>query len=74
MNKRVETKQDQSSDMQSMLSRQQFSDEIVGIIENENLLPAGLLKRLHGSYPQVSGLFRTGKLIFNGKEDRKSVV
>jgi lysine 2,3-aminomutase len=68
MNTKVATEQNQTYDIQNMLSRQQFSNEIVGIIEKENLLPPGLLTRLHGSYPNVSGLFRSGKLLFSGKD------
>jgi len=68
MKNNIETNQIQTSDIQSMLSRQQFSDEIVSIIKNENLLPPGLLARLHGSYPETSGLYRTEKLLFNGKD------
>jgi lysine 2,3-aminomutase len=68
MNRTVEKNQKLSVEIQSMLSRLQFSNEIVGIIETENLLPSGLLARLHNSYPKVSGLFRTEKLIFSGKD------
>ncbi len=68
MNTQVDKKQMDFSDIQNMLIRHQHSEETIRIIENENLLPTGLLNRLHNKYPQHSGLFRTGKLIFTDKE------
>ena len=68
MDTRIEKKQNQSFDIPRMLKRHQFSDEVISVIENENLLPPGLLKRLNNFYPQHSGLFRTGKLLFTEKE------
>jgi L-lysine 2,3-aminomutase len=38
------------------------------IIKDENLLPPGLLARLHASYPHSSGLGETAKFIFNDQE------
>ncbi len=54
-------------DLKSNLKRYHYSDESISVIENENLLPAGLLKRLHSSYPQHSGLFRTDEAFFTDK-------
>jgi len=50
-----------------MLTRYHCSDESVEIIRNENLLPLGLLKRLHHCYPQHSGFFRTDEAYFTDK-------
>jgi L-lysine 2,3-aminomutase len=55
------------SDITKMLDRQQCSDEIKSIIEKENLLPLGLINRLHTCYPQHSGLFRTSPIYFTDK-------
>ena len=37
----------QMFDLKSNFKRYHYSDESISIIENENLLPVGLLKRLH---------------------------
>ncbi len=57
----------QTFDLQRVFERAQFPSEISAIIENENLLPIGLLKRLHACYPQHSGFFRTDPAFFSGK-------
>lgn len=53
--------------VQSMMKRHQFSDETKDIIERENLLPLGLLTRLHHCYPGHSGFFRNDETFFNDK-------
>ncbi len=68
MNTQLDIKEIKSSDMQTMLLREQLKDETIRVIENENLLPLGLLKRLHNSYPQHSGLFRSRELMFTDRE------
>jgi len=55
------------ADVKKMLERQQCSDEIQNIIDSENLLPIGLLNRLHSCYPQHSGFFRTSEIFFTDK-------
>lgn len=57
----------QTFDLQRVFERSQFPSEISAIIENENLLPLGLLRRLHTCYPQHSGFFRTDPAFFSGK-------
>ncbi|KAF0197855.1 MAG: hypothetical protein FD166_1755 [Bacteroidetes bacterium] len=57
----------QNFELNSMLTRYHCSDESVEIIKNENLLPLGLLKRLHHCYPQHSGFFRTDTAYFTDK-------
>jgi L-lysine 2,3-aminomutase len=57
----------QTFDLQRVFERAQFSSEISTIIENENLLPIGLLRRLHSCYPQHSGFFRTDPAFFSGQ-------
>lgn len=49
------------------LKNEGFSDQMISIIENENLLPTGLLKRLHHNYPAYSGIVRDRKVIFDAK-------
>jgi lysine 2,3-aminomutase len=57
----------QMFDLKSTFESYHYSDETVSIIEAENLLPVGLLKRLHFSYPQHSGIFKTDEAYFRDK-------
>lgn len=52
------------SDVNVMLERYQASDATIRIIEEEKLLPLGLLGRLHTSYQQHSGLLETKPFLF----------
>lgn len=63
-----QTEKLQTPDLQKIMSRFEYSDEIKQIIEHENLLPLGLLSRLDASYPQHSDLFKTYPIMFNTKE------
>jgi len=54
-------------DLNSIFNRNYCSDESIAVIRNENLLPMGLLKRLHYCYPQHSGFFRTDEAYFTDK-------
>ncbi len=56
-----------TTDLARMRQRYQLSEETVRIIENEELLPLGLLKRLHHCYPQHSRFFREDEALFTGK-------
>jgi L-lysine 2,3-aminomutase len=51
-----------------LLNRNHFSEEIKSIINTENLLPLGLLQRLHKNYPEHSGIMDSSQLMFNDKE------
>ena len=53
--------------LQDIYKRYNCSDESISIIESEDLLPLGLLKRLHACYPQYSNFFRTDEAYFNDK-------
>jgi L-lysine 2,3-aminomutase len=53
-----------SADVQAMMDRYRFSEETRKIIENENLLPVGVLSRLQAAYPQHSGLMETKPFLF----------
>ncbi len=55
------------SDVNDMMNRYQYSDDIRSIIKNENLLPPGLLTRIQTNYPQYSGLMETTKFMFTTK-------
>ena len=57
----------QNFELNRLLTRYHCSDESVETIKNENLLPLGLLKRLHHCYPQHSGFFRTDEAYFTDK-------
>lgn len=53
-----------SSDVQVMMDRYQLSADTRRIIQEEKLLPVGLLSRLQASYPQHSGLLETRPFLF----------
>lgn len=55
-------------DLKHLLEQYNFSIETLDIIEKENLLPIGLLNRLHSNYPQYSGLIVTDNFIFTEKK------
>ncbi len=50
------------------MDRYGYPAETREIIASENLLPAGLLSRLHATYPQHSGLMETRKFLFEGQD------
>ncbi len=54
------------SDIYKMLLAYDFSEETIQIINNENLLPSGLMNRLNKCFPQYSG-FQKDEAIFKGK-------
>ncbi|MFV0269037.1 MAG: hypothetical protein ACK5HT_18075, partial [Draconibacterium sp.] len=56
------------SDIQQMVKRYHLGSEAVRTIENENLLPPGLIQRLHNNYPKYSGFFYEDDAIFKDKE------
>ncbi len=56
-------------DLLSMLQRYGYDDGMKQIIKEENLLPTGLLSRLHSSYPQHSGFLESRRFLFT---DRKN--
>jgi L-lysine 2,3-aminomutase len=47
------------------LKHYKFPDEILSSIEKENLLPEGLLHRLHVNYPSYSGIIKDKEVIFD---------
>lgn len=55
------------TDVFEMMHGYNYSEETVNNIVSENLLPIGLLKRLHFCYPEYSGFFRENEPIFQGK-------
>ncbi len=57
-----------SSDIEKMMNHYQYTDDMKANIKNENLLPSGLLSRLHSNYPQYSHLNETGKSMFTEKK------
>lgn len=56
------------ADVSKMMHSYNYSKESANNIVNENLLPIGLLKRLHSCYPEYSGLFREKEPAFTEKE------
>ncbi len=65
--KEIKTKVD-LSDIQQMVKRYHLGSEAVRTINNENLLPPGLIQRLHNNYPKYSGFFYEDDAIFKDKE------
>lgn len=55
------------SDVHSLMQGYDFNSETIRTIKNEDLLPMGLVNRLHRCYPQYSGFNRYGNVIFTGK-------
>lgn len=51
-------------DVAALIARHGYSEEVRRIIHDENLLPAGLLNRLHATCPGVSGLLEQGEFLF----------
>lgn len=58
----------QESDIAAMMDRFGYPDEIRQVIQDENLLPTGLLSRIQATYPEISGLAETGPFLFHGKQ------
>lgn len=54
-------------DIPAMMDRYRYSDDTRRIIEAENLLPKGLLGRLHDAYGKYSGLMETKPFLFTDK-------
>ncbi len=56
------------ADIAMIMDRYLYPDDIRSNIEQENLLPAGVLTRLHSSYPEHSGILETDEFMFTGKQ------
>ncbi len=54
--------------VEEMMHRFHYDADTVFIIEEEDLLPGGLLERLHMAYPQHSGLKEEAEFLFNDKK------
>jgi lysine 2,3-aminomutase len=55
-------------DVDEMMHRFHYSDDTISIIKEEDLLPPGVLERLHTAYPQHSGLKEEEEFHFNEKK------
>ncbi|TLX74600.1 hypothetical protein E9993_11810 [Labilibacter sediminis] len=53
--------------LEYILKNHHFSEETSSIIEKENLLPLGLLNRLHTNYPEYSTIMESRKPMFSTK-------
>ncbi|MCP4186529.1 MAG: hypothetical protein GY763_02885 [Gammaproteobacteria bacterium] len=51
------------------MQRYGYNDEARQIIKAENLLPPGLLSRLHASYPQYSGFLESRRFLFTNRKN-----
>ncbi|OFW61102.1 MAG: hypothetical protein A2133_00540, partial [Actinobacteria bacterium RBG_16_64_13] len=54
--------------VETMMDRYGYPPETRQIIAGENLLPAGLLDRLHATYPQHSGLLEREEMLFSDRD------
>ncbi len=61
-------------DVENIMSRYQYSDTVKETIRRENLLPAGVIKRLQLTYPQYSGFMETNQLLFKDKASYKGLT
>ncbi len=59
--------EDFKDSVNATLNRLKYSDSTLSIIKDENLLPKGLLYRLHRNYTRYSGITRNKDLIFEAK-------
>ena len=57
-----------AADLDKVMARYGYPEETRQIIRDENLLPLGLLSRLHATYPQHSGLLERGEFLFAERE------
>jgi len=67
MNPQKNIKKVETAAVRRMLERYQLNEEAIQTIEEENLLPPGLIKRLHNAYPQHSGFFLEDSAMFRDK-------
>ena len=61
------------ADVQRMLDRYGYSDEIRRIIADEKLLPIGLLNRVQATWPQHSGLMEDARFLFRENKRYRGV-
>lgn len=54
-------------DLQQMFDRFDFTDETRNIVEQENLLPLGLIRRLHCAFPKYSAFREERPFMFKQK-------
>ena len=57
-----------ADNISSAMTRYGYSQMVKETIHNENLLPVGLLSRLHASFPQHSGFLESKQFLFTEKE------
>ena len=53
------------TDVEELMHRFHYSDETKAIIREEDLLPTGVLSRLHATFPQHSGMREKEEFHFN---------
>ncbi len=56
------------ADLERMITRQLYTDDIRGVVERERLLPLGLLNRLQALYPQHSRFLKTRPFLFTDRD------
>ena len=64
----VEKRVVDKADIAIIMDRYHYTDDTRSIIEKENLMPAGVLTRLHSTFPGHSGILDTDEFLFTGKQ------
>ena len=67
MNSQENKKYGNHLSINKLVARYNFSTETIETIEKEDLLPPGLIKRLHTNYAKYSGFFNSDDAIFTEK-------
>ena len=60
-------------DIDRMLDHYGCPDDVRAIVERENLLPLGLVNRVHRQYPRQSGLLESRPFLFRGKDQYRGL-
>lgn len=55
-------------DVAHIMERYHYNEDVKSNIHSEDLLPAGLLTRMHSTFPQHSGIMDWAEFLFTGKE------
>jgi len=61
------------SEVEEIMHRFHYTDETKAVILENNLLPEGLLTRLHHAYPQYSGFREYAEFLFNDKKQYSGI-
>ncbi|MFG0313965.1 MAG: hypothetical protein ACF8LL_07250, partial [Phycisphaerales bacterium] len=60
-------------DIDRMLDHYGCPEGVRRVVERENLLPLGLVNRVHQQYPRQSGLLESRPFLFQGKDQYRGL-